>query len=106
MGDLVFLVGQATFTTPIDQLVANCTFFQTHPELTSTPYRVRSPISADVFALFVRSLSNGGTRSSEVNRLNAVGLSMLCGEFGFWSFAATLSALEKDRGLFEVEEGL
>jgi hypothetical protein len=115
MSDVVFLVDNATFTAPIASLTANCTLFQAHPELTSEPYGVRSPISAEVFAVFFGAVQNGCASPLEVNPSNAVGLALLCGEFGFWEIAGTLSVFDLSGGgsqmparrrLLKIEERL
>jgi hypothetical protein len=93
MSEVVFLVGDLIFKAPIDPVVANCTIFQNNPILRETPYRVRASVSAEVFSVFLSIVVNGGSESICVNESTVVDLSILCGEFGFWSFCETLSNL-------------
>jgi hypothetical protein len=70
-------------------LMAKCTLFQNKPALLSAPYRVESPIPAEVFRAFVSAL-NG--RAVEITAANWASLSLLSEEFGFDSLAGDLTA--------------
>jgi small GTP-binding protein len=93
MSEVVFLVGDSIFKAPIDPVVANCTIFQINPTLKEIPYQVRSPVSVEVFTHFLSAVVNGKCESFYVDQFTIVGLSVLCGEFGFLQFYETLSVL-------------
>jgi hypothetical protein len=70
-------------------LMTKCTLFQNKPALLSAPYRVESPIPAEVFRAFVSGLEGGAVK---ITSANWAPLSLLSEEFGFDSLSADLSA--------------
>jgi hypothetical protein len=94
MPEFVFNVGEATFTSPLAPLVANCTLFATDATAPRSPYQVRSPVEPAIFALFLSAVNNGPT--SDVGLSTIADLSWLCGEFGFLRFGLKLRQFAKD----------
>jgi hypothetical protein len=70
------IVGDAVLSVDRDLLASKCGLFHTNPGLLASPYRVASPVSADVFAEFLAAL-----RGSPVAATPA--LLELSREFGF-----------------------
>jgi hypothetical protein len=73
-------------------LMTKCALFQNKPALLTAPYRVESPILAEVFRAFVSALEGGAV---EITSANWAPLSLLSEEFGFDSLAADLSAFRR-----------
>jgi hypothetical protein len=73
-------------------LMTKCTLFKNTPALLTAPYRVESPVPAEVLRAFVSALEGGAIATTAANWAP---LSLLSEEFGFDSLSADLSAFRR-----------
>jgi hypothetical protein len=96
MSSVTLIRGSATFSVKYRMLVANCDFFAENAAVMTSPYRVRSLASLDVFRQFVEAIEG---KAVKVTNQTVSGLSQLCVEFGFRSLSSTLSAFRNSASL-------
>jgi hypothetical protein len=95
---IIFIVGhmssvtlvhpEETLTVPALQAMTKCSLFAKNPILTTSPYRVKSPVSLSIFRDFVGELEGNPMK---ITATNLKELQRLCDEFGFGEFSAKLS---------------
>jgi hypothetical protein len=95
---IIFIIGhmfsvtlvhpEETLTFPALQTMTKCRLFEKNPILTTSPYRVKSPISLSIFQEFVRELEGNPVK---ITATNLKELQPLCDGFGFGEFSVKLS---------------
>jgi hypothetical protein len=88
MTSITFVHPEDSVTIPIGQAITKCSLFQNNPTLTTSPYRIQSPVSLSIFREFISALEGN---SVNITATNFRGLKELCEEFGFFEFSAKLS---------------
>jgi hypothetical protein len=68
--------------------MTKCSLFAKNPTLTTSPYRVQSPVSLSIFQEFVRELEGNPI---DITKTKLRELQRLCEEFGFEAVSAKLS---------------
>jgi hypothetical protein len=89
-----------TVQIPVRTLILKCDLFADDPGLLQNPYKVTSPVSVEIFRTFI-SVLNGNTAT--ITNANFRGLSLLCDEFHFGTFATEVSAFQESDDFNEIE---
>jgi hypothetical protein len=94
MGFVDLVHPDVTHRIPLDLLVSKCRELTANQELTRSPYRVQSAVSAASFLVFVAALEG---KAVNITERNCAELSQLYEEFGFGDLTAALRDSELRR---------
>jgi hypothetical protein len=90
MTSVTLIHPEETMTISALQAITKCNLFERNPALTTSPYKVQSPVSLAIFRDFISALEG---KTVKIANTSFTGLQQLCQEFGFDEFALQLSQL-------------
>jgi uncharacterized small protein (DUF1192 family) len=99
MSSLRLVHPEEELTIPISKALSKCLLFQNTPSLSSSPYRLKSPISLSIFREFVSAIEG---HPFTITLTNFSELQLLSSEFGFTELTAKISEFRLFEGISEL----